>query len=397
MYSTVPKKAYNANHMQFLRKTAVFLAACSLLLLLPLTAATWTARATLLNRDQVKAWMAESRVYDNFIDELAQTFEKQQKEQTVASETEGFDVVIVVNAVKKAFPPATLQQNVESVLDGTYAWLEGDAEKLSFQLNLEEQKKVFAEEIGNQALTRAVSLPPCPEGQLPDGFDPFSATCLPSGANISAEIDKLKQEVLNSKELLGDTTLSADEITVQNTSGEEVKLQDTLQQAPQVYQFTKASPLVVGALTLMATAIVIFLTRPRRSGLKILAWTYGIPGVLILLMGLGEKLFNSSFNQLITSNSSNNNMVETIVVPLIGQINNSLIRWNLLFGSLYLSVTIACVSTLLVLRRKTEAQTPQEAPSREGASNDHEVASVEETKAEIIAAPVEESSKQKEK
>ena len=57
--------------MQFIRKFLVFLASSSLIFLLMMTGITWTARYTVMNSEQVKSWLRDSKVYDNFIDQWA--------------------------------------------------------------------------------------------------------------------------------------------------------------------------------------------------------------------------------------------------------------------------------------------------------------------------------------
>lgn len=309
-----------------------------------------------MDRSIVENWLAEGKVYDNFVGQLANTVKKEQSKNDNAAVTESegkVDIAAMSRAAKSAFPPAVLQTNVESILGSAYDWLEGKTEKLVFNLDLVEEKAAFVEALGNEAVTKLSSLPTCTSEQISEDFDPFSATCLPSGTDINTQIAKLKEQITTSNEILPDTSVSADDVKVK-VNGEDKRLDEAFSNAPKWFGWFKSSPLLLTALIIINGGLIVLLSRPNRNGLKKLAWLFGLVGIFVMLIGgssvlVANQLGKGSFK----IGGGQEGIADNLLVPLVKQVSSSVSTWNLIVGGAYLAIAVVCMVVYKVLKKKT--------------------------------------------
>lgn len=308
-----------------------------------------------MDRNVTESWLEEGRVYDNFVGELAKTVEKQQNKENGSAETQSdanVDVAALTRAAKEAFPPAILQQNVESILDSAYDWLEGKTDSLVFNLDLSEEKTAFVEALGNEAVAKLSSLPTCTSEQVSEDLDPFSATCLPSGTDINSQVAKLKTELSGSEDVLPDTSLSADDIKVK-VNGEDKTLDEAFSDAPRWFGWFKSSPLVLSALILVNGALIVVLSRPKLNGFKKLAWLFGPIGAVLMLIGGAGALLSSQLSERATRlGDGSDGMAENLLGPLAVQVNKSFSKWHLVIGGAYLALGLICMIVYMMQKKK---------------------------------------------
>ncbi len=315
-----------------------------------------------MDRNVVENWLSEGKVYDNFVGELAKTVEKQQANSRGASDSgsdTNVDVAALTRAAKVAFPPEVLKKNVELVLGGSYDWLENKTDKLVINLDLAQEKLAFIDALGSEAATKLTTLPACPAGTSAEGIDLFSATCLPTGTDINAEVVKLKTELANSKEVLPDTSLSADDIKV-NVDGKDKTLGEAFANAPIWYGWLKSSPLILTALVLVGGGLIVLLSRPKINGLKKLAWLFGPVGAVLLILGttstlLSNQLGNGSFKL----DGGQEGIADNLLVPFVKQVSASVSAWNMIIGGAYLVIAAACI-VIYAVHKKKDAEPAKE-------------------------------------
>lgn len=346
--------------MNTLRKIFLFLIVLGFSGLLFLNSFVWVGRQTVMDRNVTESWLEEGKVYDNFVGELAKTVEKEQakKHGVEGEESEGnVDVAALTRAAKSAFPPAVLQENVESILDSAYDWLEGKTDKLVFNLDLAEEKVAFVEALGNEAITKLSSLPTCTNEQVSEDFDPFSATCLPSGTDINSHIAKLKTEISGSEGVLPDTSLVSDDIKVK-VDGEEKTLDEAFSDAPRWYGWFKSSPLILSALILINAGLIVLLSRPNRNGFKKLAWLFGSVGGVLMLLGITSVLIGGQLNKdSFKSDGGQEGIADNLLVPLVKQVSSSISTWNMIIGGSYLLIAVICIVIYIVMKKKSPETT----------------------------------------
>ena len=337
--------------MNTLRKIFLSLIVLSFGGLILLNAGIWTARMTILDRDVTKSWLNQSKVYDNFVNELANLVKKDQENRGGEVTDGNVDIEALTRAAKEAFPPETLQENVEAILDGTYDWLEQKTSVLVVELDLTQEKEVFIDSLGNEGLSRITNLPTCQDNEAAENFDPFSASCLPSGANASTLMEDFKSEIANSDSVLPDTTLNSSDITI-DYKGDKKTLDAAFIDAPIWYSLLTLSPLVLSALIIIDSALIVLLSRPKRNGLKILGWFFGIVGGLIVIFGGANIILRGTLVKNALENASEKGIAENILLPIIREISFSIGKWNLIIGGVYFGIAAICVTAYLAQKKK---------------------------------------------
>lgn len=306
---------------------------------------------TILDREVTKSWLKESSVYDNFVGELADLVKQDTKNRGGENPDGSFDTEAITRAAKEAFPPETLQKNVEAVLDGAYDWLEQKTSTLVFNLDFSLEKKIFIEAMGNEGLTKIASLPACQNGESAEEFDPFSATCLPSGASASALMDNFKTEIATSDSVLPDTTLNSSDITF-DSDGEKKPIDVAFSEAPVWYGLLSSSPIVLTALVVINSALIVLLSKPKKHGFKTLSRFFGVVGVLTVLFGVMNILLKESIVKSAMGNNGEKGIAENILFPVVREVSASIGKWNVIIGGVYVVLAVGFAVLYVKLKKK---------------------------------------------
>lgn len=252
----------------------------------------------------------------------------------------------IEKAARDAFPPQLLKQQGESVIDGIYAWLQGETDKPAFSIDLTEAKQRFATNVGNYAQRRYDALPPCTIQQLQThstNVDPFTVQCQAPGLSGATVNEIVKREILQSDQFLADTSYTAEDLP-KDSEGRTVL--DNLEPAPEMYQFLGSLPLLLGFASAIAATGVILLAEDKRRGLKAIGVTLVGTGIFL---GLGALIISWSFNQMngTTGEAFQNSLVAT-VRSLTEAYNGNLLKFYLT----YLLVGAAILITLHYQKRR---------------------------------------------
>lgn len=357
--------------MNILRKFALFVFSLLLFIALPLNTLAWTATQSLMDRGVVLGWLKEGKVYDNIADAAAKLAEdsltKKDDSQMIEGEAqEGRgqmpDAVTLIKAAKVALPPNVLQQNVENIINSSYDWLEGKTDTIVLNLDLDDEKKAFIDAIGNEAISRAASLPTCTTDQ-DAGFDPLSSDCIPSGTDVAAQAEKIKSELASSKDFFPDTNITGSDLTIGN-EGDKKLIYEEFKAIPEAFKNAKNSAVLSAISILILGVLVLFLGKTRRSGLKINAWLFGLAGSWALLLGAAFKLGSSTIVNQITKNTDGN-LGSSAIATLLAQITETLFKWHAIVGGVYLAVAFICVIAIKIINGKSDkpkapASTPKQ-------------------------------------
>lgn len=312
---------------------------------------------TILDREVTKGWLDKSSVYNNFVDELADLVREDQDNRGGEKPDGSFDTSAIARAAKEAFPPKTLQRNVEAVLDGTYDWLEQKTSVLVFNLDFSLEKKIFIDAMGTEGLAKISSLPTCQNGESSEDFDPFSATCLPAGTNASSLMDSFKAEIANSESVLPDTTLNSSDITV-DQDGEKKPIDAAFSDAPVWYGYLASSPIAIAILVLVNSVLIVLLSKPKVRGFKTLGWFFGINGGLIALFGLLNILLKETIVKSAMGNNGEKGIAENILFPVVKEVSASIGIWNMIIGGAYVALAVG----LAILYKKLNKNDPETSP-----------------------------------
>jgi hypothetical protein len=343
--------------MNYLRKPAVIIAGIFLPVLLFSFGLLLGLGQVLGTPDRLKHALGEGEVYEAAVASLVRQTGSPQDQDVAGEGGIPSSQKAVQDAVAEALPPKTLEKQTAEVLDGVYAWLQGDTTTLAFQVDLTEIQSKLAASLSEQARAQAAQLPPCgPEAAVTlENFDPFGAQCLPAGADPNAIADKTRQEIVNS-ELFKDPILNANDIK----SKDGKPLQEQLDPLYDIYGAVRGSTQIVGIVSVILAAVVVFLSTPLRAGMKrlgiILASVGAISAGLALIGSLAAKAAVDAITR-----ASGEDVIQSAIAKAVQSLTDDMRTWWAGFGLALATVGICVLIGYLVLKKK---QTGKPAPVR---------------------------------
>lgn len=243
--------------------------------------------------DNIKDAAESSGIYSSSVDNILKTA----KDEALKGNAQlPLDNPEIEAAAKQAFPPELLSSNSESIINGFYAWLQGESETPQFAVDLTDAKQKFANNVAGYAQRRYESLPPCTMAQLqtinPDAVDAFSVNCRPPGLAGSSVREKVRADILASEDFIQTTEFTAENLP-KDEQGRTVT--ENLSAAPDAYDIFKVMPWVLAGLSAAFAAIILLLHDDRRKGMKSIGITLVGTGIFIML---GALIINFVFGQM---------------------------------------------------------------------------------------------------
>lgn len=267
--------------MGILRKLGVAFSTWLLGSVLFLLVTTVAINRLVTQSETVKGALNDSGIYDTLVDNvLDQSEEAGDPQEASRLPLEREEVRAVT---KEVFSPELLRSSSETVIDGTYRWLEGKSDKPDLRLDFTSTKADIATKLNSYLRGRVATLPACTNSaQLSASMDLFTITCKPPGVNLEPEINRITQEFSTSDNFLPDPVITADDLTL-NANGQKVPAYQQLEYLPAMFQAARLLPWLFGLMALGTALIIIWLSRPHRRGFKRVAVSLITCGVFLLL------------------------------------------------------------------------------------------------------------------
>ncbi len=212
-------------------------------------------------------------------------------ESTVTSlvgsgQTYGLSEEAITRAAKKAFPPSDIEKKGDRLIAETYAWLEGDRPDYQPTVDLKSNQAVFTAELAYEAQKTFTAKPVCSDNQLLELSleNLLKSPCLPSNIDEDFLNEMFKQSIprVSEEQAAG---LSVDATSLKDAhhpNQESVGLA-----SPQfLFSILKNSFYIVAGFSLVFLAIIFGLVRSLRPYCKLVAKSFGVVGILLLLYSL---------------------------------------------------------------------------------------------------------------
>lgn len=291
---------------------AVFAYLLAISLLFLATSAVFSYLAAKPNK--VKDVLSDSGVYEKIPGVVYENIKKENQNET--SQIDLGDPQ-VKQAALDSFNPQFFQTSIETALDGTYAWLEGETSRPEFQIDATNARNEFIGKIVDAEADKAVKLPVCTFQRLrqldPNTVDIFNLECLPPGVSVAAEAEKAKAELANNPDFLGDTKFESQEL--KNEEGEPVFSNDS--NLPDKFQLAKKVPVFLAVLSVLLAAGVYLASIDKRKGLIRIAKILVGVGAITLL----APFFISFTTGKLLPAAADDKMVAEIISPVIREFN----------------------------------------------------------------------------
>jgi hypothetical protein len=302
-----------------------------MLLVILVSVALWvvaaTLQMTLFNRETVKRWAQESGAYENVID----TIEIRQVDATGIVTSE-----ILRKAIGAVVTPDYIQKHTETVIDGTYNWLDGNATEISYTIPIHEKQNEFIRELGTLLQEEIRTLPQC------SGAISSSESCIPRAYTTETYAASVAKQTAEDSDLFEEPITS-------NTEG----TTNALGQLPMIASLSAAAVWMSPIAIILLGAGYVALSRKWRQGIANLGKRLVFSSAALVVIGalawifgasldLGARLFGGSDAAIIT----------TVVEPILQQAVVAIGMWLTIFsGSIVLVGAIAWVVGYLLQRQ----------------------------------------------
>jgi hypothetical protein len=349
---------YN-KHMNYLRKPAVIIAGIFLPPVLFSFGFLLAFGHVFGTPDRLKHALEQSNIYEAAVASLVRQGGTENRDTTAEGGVPSSQKA-VQDAVTEALPSETLHEQTTEVLDGVYAWLQGDNAQLEFQIDLTEIQGKLATSLSEQARTQASQLPACgPDAAVSSqDFDPFGAECLPAGTDPNIVAEKTRQEVTSS-ELFKDPVLDASDIK----SKDGKPLQEQLKPLSDVHGAVRGFTLASGILSAVLAVIVVFLSTSLHAGLRRLGIILLSVGAISAGLALAATLVMKAVVNAV-ARASGEDAIQSAAAKAVQLLANDIRTWWLGFG---LIIGIAGIGMLIghaVLKKRQTAVPNRTAPAR---------------------------------
>lgn len=313
--------------MHTARKIALVLAAPLLSITIFLGVTAWSLQTHFADSSMLKVWLAESGIYPAARTMIVTETTKDNSVQESSDEVT-FSDKLIERSLNRALTAEYLQSAAEQFIDGTYAWLRGDVQVPSYNIDVTVLKTDFANEVAASARKRLVSLPPCVLADQATTTDPFKTNCNPPKDITQKELARLKKEIVASKDFLpADITAATTNISQDSQAAESTPWYQGAAQFPRIFQLTMIAPYVFSVLAVILAVVIVFASQTKRRGAKTIAITT-LTSSAALALSAGILLFIVDRFSIPVS-SSNADLQEPLIV-LFKSMSNAVSRWQLI-------------------------------------------------------------------
>lgn len=360
--------------MNILKRFALVLLGGILFISLIGTAWAHVGNATLRNRETIKGWFTESNFYDRIVDVALEGAHNAAKEDQQSQEIPLDDPQIKKIAVS-AFPPEFLQKSVETIVDNTYSWLEGDSQTLNFNIDLSEAKGKLADGLAQYAVSRAQTLPACTAEQareaLAGRFDLLNADCVPAGVDISALAADLRNEIATNEDIPQNITVDSDAINL-GTKRIEIENSPQTDKAQTAFRRAGAAPVVLGIVAALSSLGIIFLSAQRRNGFLRAGIVYVSAAIALAISQAIFRAISTTINSEAVEKSGNNTASIELMQQFIAVVSKDIYTPLLWYAVITGLIGAILIGAYVYLGKHPGDNTPESTPSDKTADSTHD-------------------------
>ena len=349
--------------MVFFRKVLVSFFASILLIALLAGVTTLGFNRGFSKPDNIKTWLAESKVYDNVVS-AALNSSQEDSSKSGGDNSISLKDPIVQQAAKAAFSPQLLQTSANTFIDANYAWLTGKTAKPDFAIDFSKAKQSFAQMVGTAVQDRLKKLPVCTpqqQTQLQLPINSLTATCRPPSLDPKTEGTRVTNEI-STNDFLSKPVITADTLGHDQNNPNSKPYYQTAAKAPQLYRIEQKAPWILASLAFICALIIIVLAQERRRGWRRVGSVLLTAGVILLISNLMSHV---AANRLINLNTNNTVSVQ-LKEPrklLINHVVSQLTQTSLIFGIIFIVLALTILLYLFATREGRARKPAKTKPS----------------------------------
>jgi len=284
-----------------------------MVVLLLLTANTTIFARVTSNPERVKQIVANSGAYEAsaplVIDELI-------KRNVLESGPFSLQNDAIQQLAQQVLDGKRVQAVVEPAIDGIYAWLNGQTSVPQFAVNLSSTRDALAGDLAKYQIERISKLPPCQTNNATANTNILSLQCKPATSLDQTAIKQAIDQYLKREGGLLNQPLTPSDLDIAKGQATLEKIQNV----PKSFQAAKKLPWLLGVLSLLSAAGVVFLASTRSYGLKCLGITLAVAGVVLAAMPSVNSLI---IDEALSSISQNSVQAYKVLEKLLPAANSS--------------------------------------------------------------------------
>ncbi len=338
-----------------LRVRKLFVGVLSLVFLVSLLGTAFTASIshTFSNPVKIEGWLNQSNLYESFIDKLASDTQKSLSSSYQINGLNNF----IKPAIVSAFPKSVFNQDVNTIINNNYLWLEGHSSSPNFKIDLSTVKHNLNDGINRFVQTQISALPNCTKAQLLQlqPSNPLALGCKPPSIDLSSISAQLISEVDSGSTVLSNAQITAANLSTKNTPHS--LYYQKYPNAPSYYQWYLKMPWLLASLAIICALGILFCSARKRRGIKNISIILLISGIILIVI---KAVTGAATNQLRDAirNNSQLSTFHQVLINLFNKIETSIAKVDLEIGVLYVILALILIILLLVLRRKSLTNKP---------------------------------------
>lgn len=357
--------------MNWFRKSLVAFSAFLLFIVMLNLAWSVSFNQNFANPDKVKAWLVESKLYDNAVKTILEYSQNEQDKKGTSDSSLTLKDQLIQQAAIESFSPQLLKDTTNTFIDSNYAWLTGKTAAPDYKIDLTQAKEEFATKVGTAVETRLAGLTVCTaeqQAQLQIPISVTTVTCRPANLDPKTEGERIANEIRND-EFLANPVITADTFAHDTTNTASKPYYKELSAAPQIYQVMKFAPYILSLIALILVMIIIFLIPERRRGWRRVASVLFFAGILLVV---SKFAYDYGAKKLDTELSKSTTIVNQLQQPrkdFISYIEQDLTKTNLYFGIGYIVVAVLIYSGVIFTRNSGNNKNKNKATATGASTN----------------------------
>lgn len=341
-----------------LRPRSLLVGFLSFLLFLSLmgTAFSFSVHDNLGNPTNAYNWVNESGFYTSIINRITS-----QAQSTIGSGAGNIEPTVRPLA-EAAFPLSEFKQDVSTIVNANYAWLEGHSSTPQFSIDANSIKLSFASQVEAYLDNHLSGLPKCTSAQNAQlknaNPNPWTLACLPTGVNPTNAASQASSAIKNSNLLLSNPIINADSLKAVNSGGS--PYYQRLSRAPKAYKWINKAPWLLSFIDIVLASAILVLSRRKKRGVAKISLALIVSGVLLALPKLAISHVTSRIDDHIRRTTSLGSFSSS-TDNLVQRIASSLVKVDFHFGIVYILLGLIMLTAVLAVRRWRNRPKPSKA------------------------------------
>lgn len=313
---------------------------------------------SITQKDTAKEWLKSSDLYNDVLDISIELVSENQKDNPEIS-----DLLLQVKdseseigkLVRDKFTPQFTEQSVNTILDGTYDWLEGDAETLTFEVQILEDEAETINILTVWFQAKLKGLPACTsDDEIPSEFNPFEVECLPPGYDTdnTEAISTYLTDNADTKEI-------QELLQIAETGSVDMDVDpETTRIFRQTFRALNVMPFIFAGIVFILSLLIILLVPGFSKGVLVAGFSLTIPTVVVYIGRIfasgsfvSTSLSGTSFSTINTENTGES-ALSAETAKILTKVSESVFKAiyvDILGKTGLYCIVLLAISTLLVI------------------------------------------------